>query len=98
MHTHRNILSLFYICNFQVKPATFTLYPLPCPAGYDLVSAGQQQGGLECQCDKNNKLIINCEDDQDTLIVEVWYNTRSELAYSLTPYTSVETSAEYVAL
>ena len=49
----------------------FTLYPLPCPAGYDLVYTGQQQGGFECQCEQNNQLIINCEDDQDSIIVEV---------------------------
>lgn len=48
------------------------LYPSPCPAGYDLVPTGQQQGGLECQCEQNNKLIINCEDDQDSVIVEVY--------------------------
>ena len=55
----------------QVKPAKFTLFPAPCPAGYDLVFTGQQQGGLECQCEQNNQLIINCEDDQDSVIVEV---------------------------
>ena len=49
----------------------FMLHPLLCPSGYVLVPTGQQQGGLECQCEKNDRQIINCEDDQDTIIVEV---------------------------
>ena len=64
------MITLFYLfC--KAKPAKFKLHTLPCPAGYDLVSNGQQQGGLECQCEQNNKLIINCEDDQDSVIIEV---------------------------
>ena len=47
------------------------MYPDLCPAGYDLVPTGAQQGGLECQCERNDKLIINCEDNQDTVIIEV---------------------------
>lgn len=56
----------------QVKTATFALYPSLCPAGYGLVPTGQQQGGLECQCEQNNALIINCEEDQDKIVVKVW--------------------------
>ena len=54
-----------------MKPAKFTLYPDLCPAGYDLVPTGAQQGGLECQCAQNNQLIINCENNQDLVLVEV---------------------------
>ena len=57
------------IFGLQVEPVTFTLYPLPCPAGYALLSTARR--GLECQCEDNNNLIINCEDDQDSVIVEV---------------------------
>ena len=55
----------------QVKSASFLLYPALCPAGYVLVPTGQRQGGMECKCDRNNSLIIECENDQDTIVVEV---------------------------
>lgn len=54
-----------------MEPAHFTLYPALCPAGYVLVPTGRQQGGLECQCEQNSQLIINCEDDQDKVLIEV---------------------------
>ena len=54
-----------------MESAHFTLYPALCPAGYVLVSTGGQQDGLECQCEQSHQLIINCEDDQDTIIIEV---------------------------
>ena len=66
------MLSAF--CPMQVNPTTFLLYPDLCPAGYSLVLSGQVNfsvNEMECQCDKNNSNVINCENDQDKIVIRV---------------------------
>ena len=56
---------------FQVFNDSFDLYPLPCPGGYTLQPSPSTPGSVVCQCQDNVTRVILCEDDQDTVVIEV---------------------------
>lgn len=49
---------------------SFVIYPDVCPVGYALRNS-TTQSGLECSCKKDVYQILNCEDDQDTILIQV---------------------------
>ena len=59
----------FYIQ--EVQPANFTLEVLSCPGGYIL----QQHTSLSeiniCVCNEEMSEVLLCEEDQDTVVIEV---------------------------
>ncbi len=48
---------------------SFVIYPDVCPVGYSL-RQGTLHNGYECRC-KDIQEILNCEDDQDTILIRV---------------------------
>ena len=56
----------FYI-HTQYLADNISLRPLPCPGGYSLESLN---GLMGCTC-KDVPEILNCEDDQETILIKV---------------------------
>ena len=55
----------------QASNDSFIFYPLPCPGGYILQPSDSVQGSMICLCQDNVTQVINCENDQDTIVIEV---------------------------
>ena len=55
----------------QVLNDFFVLYPLPCPGGYTLQPSRSVPGSMVCQCQDNVTKVIHCENNQDTVVIEV---------------------------
>ena len=49
---------------------SFVIYPLLCPVGYSIGKVVVHQG-LECLCREDVQQILTCEDDQDTILLQV---------------------------
>ena len=49
---------------------SFVIYPLLCPVGYSFSEVVVHQG-LECTCREDVQQILTCEDDQDTILLQV---------------------------
>ncbi len=57
-----------------MKTDSFVIYPDVCPVGYTLRQAALHSG-YECRCQEDiQQIILNCEDDQDTILIQVCYN------------------------
>ena len=66
-----NLMSCWLLLLLQVSSDSFIFYPLPCPGGYILQPSDGVQGSMVCRCQDNVTQVINCEDDQDTIVIEV---------------------------
>ena len=54
----------------QVILNSFSLYSLPCPGGYAMTSPSDSEAAT-CTCVTTVEEILFCEDDQDSIILEV---------------------------
>lgn len=58
------------VTNLQVVSDNFTLYSLPCPGGYGITTSPTSNSNT-CTCSTISKEIVFCEDDQDSVILNV---------------------------
>lgn len=65
------ILSCFFSHFQEVQPASFTLEILPCPGGYVLQQHTSKTDVNVCVCNEELSEVLLCEDDQDTVVIEV---------------------------
>lgn len=51
----------------QVSGDQFTLFAALCPGGYEVVYSPR----VMCRCKESVSQVLNCEDDQDSIIIQV---------------------------